>query len=173
MRRSILIFLSLFVLCSCQASIRDSQVLSPAELTAREANRKLIELSKSGDPQERAAAFEEMMQFQTKTITPEVAVALDEYGNKELDDRGRHRVGQTLAIAGMGKYTVKSLIELLGNKDGEVRANAAKTLGHIGAEAKKALKAMKRVASKDEDNIKRIAGNAVKKIERAIMIRNK
>jgi HEAT repeat protein len=170
MRRSILIFLSLFVLCSCQASIRDSQVLSPTELAAREANRKLIELSKSADPQERAAAFEEMMQLQT--ITPAVAVALDEYGNKELDDRGRLRVGQTLAIAGVGKYTVKSLIELLGNKDGEVRANAAKILGHIGAEAKKALKALKRVASKDEDYIKRIAGNAVRKIERAIMIRN-
>lgn len=170
MCRSILIFLSLFVLCSCQASIRDSQVLSPAELAARQANRKLIELSKSGDPQARAAVFEEMMQWQT--ITPEVAVALDEYGKKELDDRGRLRVGQTLAIAGMGKYTVKALIELLGNKDGEVRANGAKILGHIGADAKKALKALKRVASKDEDYIKRIAGNAVRKIERAIMIRN-
>ena len=171
MRRSILIFLSLFVLCSCQASIRDSQVLSPTVLAAREANRKLIELSKSGDPQAKAAAFNTMMEF--KTITPEVAVALDEYGKKELDDRGRLRVAQILAIAGMGKYSVKSLIKLLKNEEGDVRANAAKTLGHIGADAKKALKALKRVASKDEDNIKRIAGNAVRKIERAIEIRGK
>ena len=171
MRRFLLIVFSLFLLCGCQATTRESQVLSQAELAVREANRKLIELSKSGDAQAKATAFNTMMEL--KTITPEVAVGLDEYGKKELDDRGRLRVAQTLAIAGMGKYSVKSLIKLLKNEEGDVRANGAKTLGHIGGDAEKALSALKRVARRDEPFVQRIADNAVRKIERAIEIRGK
>jgi HEAT repeat protein len=66
----------------------------------------------------------------------------------------------------VGKQLLPALVEALGDRDENVRAAAAVTLGRIGPEAKAALPALRRALKDPEGGVQNSASQAIRKLTR-------
>jgi HEAT repeat protein len=91
------------------------------------------------------------------------APLLREAKEKDPDADVKSAAAETLKV--LTKAEVERLVQLLKDKDENVRVLAAKALGHLGSDAKSALPALKTTADTDKDaDVRAVAKNAIGKI---------
>jgi HEAT repeat protein len=133
-----------------------------ATLNSEESIAKLIELSYEGSQRTRYDAVSLLLKH--PPYKPEVAEAISNYAIKQ-GEKLNVRLARRLVNGGAGKYAVKPLLKALSGKSGRTRANAAKYLGMIGADATEALPLLEIVSQHDERGVERIASAAIRKIK--------
>jgi HEAT repeat protein len=120
---------------------------------------------RDNDPAVRLLAARTLRNYPVEYVV--VAPVLRESAAKDPDADVRRVVGETLKV--LTKAEVDRLVALLKDPDANVRVLAAKALGHMGADAKDALPALKgaRDNPKEDADVRAVAGNAIKKIDEA------
>jgi HEAT repeat protein len=87
-------------------------------------------------------------------------------------DDGGHVVGPHPAaligrrIAGLLRFAVPALVEMLTDEDSEVRSAAAEALGSFGPAAESAIPALRKAAGDRDENVAREAGLALVKLQK-------